>query len=62
MSFLPSIHPDRSNFRLERANLRTHRAYFRPEGAEYKLERVDLRPERAYIEPERSDFGLFLGL
>ena len=37
-----SIHLDGLDFRLERANLRPHMVYPRPERAYYKLETVDL--------------------
>ena len=57
MNFLMSVRPERSDFRLERANLRPHRVYFRLERAEYKPGRVDFWPKKADFGCERANFG-----
>ena len=64
MNFLTSIHPERSRFRLQRAGLKPHKAYFRPKRNERpekpeRPERVDLWSWQADFGLKRADFGPF---
>ena len=44
--------------KLQKANLSSHKAYFRPERAEFKSERADLGPEMADSGSENARLGL----
>ena len=46
----------KAQFRLKRANLSTHMAYFKPEEAEITSERAGSWPERTEFRHEGADF------
>ena len=52
--FQAGVRTERSDFRLERANLSPHRAYLRFERVDYKPERVDSGPQNGSFRALKS--------